>query len=249
MRVSVASGSVFTGLAIIGTGAAVIWQDQRWIGVLIVLVGVLALVFDIKIERGHVEVGTPKTLKERIRGMATRLMVVVVILLIGISVGLWRFWPSAKQPLTLEDLYKKDFTDTLMSTNTDHEVMLKNPDGGPDIKITIHFKLYMDFRSNTYFVSFYVPFSPLNFYSTVVSLRDEVKPLSDKTRHDLKVGTGAPGVSYRTADDLNFSGAVYIYSPNVLGPIQIGEAAKFYKQAGMSLDLRGPDYLVANQKR
>ena len=57
MRVTIASGSLFSGLAIIGTGIAVTFPDQRWIALPIVrpfegsaddfpLLGIQKLVFE-----------------------------------------------------------------------------------------------------------------------------------------------------------------------------------------------------------
>jgi hypothetical protein len=77
MRFSAASGSLFNGLAIIGTGAGLMWPDTKWIGGLIILVGVLALVFDVKLERGHLEIGTPQSLGRRLLAMAPQLLMVI----------------------------------------------------------------------------------------------------------------------------------------------------------------------------
>src|SRR6266404_135181 len=76
MRASLTSGSVFQGLAIIGGGAAMMWPEQRWVGGLIILVGIAALVFDVRVERGHVGVGSPDSLVTRLKSMWLQLLVV-----------------------------------------------------------------------------------------------------------------------------------------------------------------------------
>jgi hypothetical protein len=81
MRLSLTSGSVSQGLTAIGTGVAVMLPDARWIGGLIVLVGILTLIFDVKIERGYLQYGTPQTLPRRLAAMAPQLMMFAGILI------------------------------------------------------------------------------------------------------------------------------------------------------------------------
>ncbi len=57
MRLNFTSGSLFQGFGLIGTGAIVMWPDQKWIGAVMMLAGVLILVFDVHFERGHLETG------------------------------------------------------------------------------------------------------------------------------------------------------------------------------------------------
>jgi hypothetical protein len=95
MRANITSGSVFQGLTIIGTGAAVILPDQKWIGALIIAVGVLSLIFDVKLERGHLEVGSPRSFWKRLWGMSGQVLMLIggLVFIVG---ALWTFWPSSK---------------------------------------------------------------------------------------------------------------------------------------------------------
>ena len=93
MRTSLTSGSLFNGLAIIGTGAAVMLPDQRWIGALIIGVGILALIFDVRFERGHVEIGSPRTFGKRFRAMSAQIIMLAGALLFVVGAILY-FWPA-----------------------------------------------------------------------------------------------------------------------------------------------------------
>ena len=66
MRLNLTSGSLFQGLTAIGGGFAVMFPDTKWIGGIIILVGVLSLIFDAHFERGHLEMGTPQSLGRRL---------------------------------------------------------------------------------------------------------------------------------------------------------------------------------------
>lgn len=75
------------------------WPDTKWIGGPIILVGVLALVFDVRLERGHLEVGTPQSLGRRLLAMAPQLLMVISV--IGFAVGLVWYLRSAPSPQTV----------------------------------------------------------------------------------------------------------------------------------------------------
>jgi hypothetical protein len=103
MRIGLTSGSLFNGLAIIGTGAAVMLPDQKWIGGLIIAVGVLALVFDIKFERGHVEIGSPRSFGKRLRAMSGQFMMLVGALMFLVGAA-WYFLPYTGENKNLPSL-------------------------------------------------------------------------------------------------------------------------------------------------
>ncbi len=93
MRLSITSGSVFTGLAIIGTGVAVMFPDQKWVGAAIVAVGFLALLFDLRLERSHIAVGTAASFGKRLHAMTAQIMMLVGALIFVVG-ALWTFWPT-----------------------------------------------------------------------------------------------------------------------------------------------------------
>ena len=49
-RIHAAPGSISTALAMIGTGAAVAWPEERWIGVIIMIAGGLVFLFGVRID-------------------------------------------------------------------------------------------------------------------------------------------------------------------------------------------------------
>jgi hypothetical protein len=57
LRPSVHAGSLSGALSLIGTGLAMAPPSQNWIGWVFVAAGVVILFLDIRIERGHFEVG------------------------------------------------------------------------------------------------------------------------------------------------------------------------------------------------
>jgi hypothetical protein len=69
MQIKTTSGSGSAGLGIIGTGLALALPRAEWIGWLLVLAGFLVFVLDVRIERGHVAVGSPQSLQKRLRLM------------------------------------------------------------------------------------------------------------------------------------------------------------------------------------
>jgi hypothetical protein len=87
MRFTVASGSLFTSFSIIAGGVALMLPDQHWIGGIIMLIGVFALIFDVKFEHGHLATGSPQTLLERLKVIWPQ--VVIVFSLLGLVAGAW----------------------------------------------------------------------------------------------------------------------------------------------------------------
>jgi hypothetical protein len=55
MQITIASGSGAASFGIIGTGLAMTLPDQRWIGLCIIGLGILVFLFDVRVERGHIE--------------------------------------------------------------------------------------------------------------------------------------------------------------------------------------------------
>ena len=90
MRGSITSGSIFNGLGLVGAGLLAIYPDQKWIGALVICLGIAFMVFDIKVERGHVAFGTPRTLRQRLVGMWPPILIVAS--LIGLAIGIWGWW-------------------------------------------------------------------------------------------------------------------------------------------------------------
>lgn len=94
MRLSFSSGSIFNGLAVIGAGMAVMVPDQKWIGAVIVAAGALSLVFDIKVDRGHLEVGSPHSFRTRVRAMLPQTLMILgaIAFFAGLALYLQTSW-------------------------------------------------------------------------------------------------------------------------------------------------------------
>ena len=69
MQLKTTSGSAAAGLAVIGTGLALALPDAKWIGWLLVVMGLFVFAFDIRIERGHIAAGSPKSAGDRFKRM------------------------------------------------------------------------------------------------------------------------------------------------------------------------------------
>ncbi len=59
MRIETSSGSASAALGIIGTGLAMAFPEEKWIGLFLVGIGLLVFLFDVKIERGHLRATGP----------------------------------------------------------------------------------------------------------------------------------------------------------------------------------------------
>jgi hypothetical protein len=77
MQIKTSSGSGAAGLGIVGTGLALALPDIKWIGWLLVVAGLFVFLFDIRIERGHVAVGSSQSLRQRLKRMWPQYLMVV----------------------------------------------------------------------------------------------------------------------------------------------------------------------------
>jgi hypothetical protein len=67
MQIKTTSGSGGAGLGVIGTGLAMALPEAKWIGWALVALGVVVIVFDVRIERGHVAIGSSQSLGQRLK--------------------------------------------------------------------------------------------------------------------------------------------------------------------------------------
>jgi len=86
MHVKTTSGSGAAGLGIIGTGLALALPDAKWIGWTLVAAGIFVFIFDIRIERGHIAVGSSKSARERLKRMWPQYLMVLsgILFLVGL---------------------------------------------------------------------------------------------------------------------------------------------------------------------
>lgn len=93
MRFTVGSGSL-SGLAgTCGTGLAMALPSQNWIGYGIIFFGVCIFLLDVKVERNHVEIGGPLSIKLRSRKMLAQSGMFVGILIFLTSLYFY-YWPD-----------------------------------------------------------------------------------------------------------------------------------------------------------
>jgi hypothetical protein len=214
------------GVAIIAAAGAlaipelrkIVWQSVALLGVILTVSSALFLIYEYRDL-----VGTK------------RMIPFIGMLLSGLCfVGFttWYFWPHSKveipsQSLSsqLEDLYSKEFAD-LGSFERGLSVAIKNPANGLDMAIPVGFRVCPDFRSNSDFVSLYVPFfsdgrlaqRPEDFFEY---LKTQIKPTREKMKEELGIGLQTPGSPMKNWRDLVFSGQVYIYTPSSLDSLQM----------------------------
>lgn len=117
MRLSFTSGSLFNGLAIIGGALMFLLPKDTWVGVIVVAIGVASLFFDVKLDRGHFAVGSPKTLGRRlIDNWPPMLMALAAV---AFTVGVWgQFFRMPSQPTeggTSEVVSKEEMRETLLN--------------------------------------------------------------------------------------------------------------------------------------
>jgi hypothetical protein len=86
MQFKTTSGSGAAGLGIIGTGLAMALPEAKFIGWALVVAGLFVFAFDIRIERGHIAIGSSKSLRKRMLAIWPQLLMGVSV--VGFAVGL-----------------------------------------------------------------------------------------------------------------------------------------------------------------
>ncbi|MDO9365718.1 MAG: hypothetical protein Q7T58_05175 [Methylotenera sp.] len=74
----------------IGTGLLVIYPEALWVGVSFVVIGVLLLICDVKIEHGHIEYDTQQSLWKRLRRISIKHIALFFIFILVIGL-VWYF--------------------------------------------------------------------------------------------------------------------------------------------------------------
>jgi hypothetical protein len=250
MRINVTSGSLFNGLAIIGTGIAVMLPDQRWIGGLIILVGILAVVFDIKIERGQVEVGTPKSLGKRVREMARHVMTGVAILAVVIGTA-WHFWPKSdhlKTPLTLKDLFDTDFVSTSGPLSFNAGIIHSFTNPFDKTKTDVLIQVLSDSASQSRYLAFYIP-AARDQFTVCEELANRFQSILSQLDKTATTSIRQPGDSdVFSSNRFPFSGAIYIYTETDFSSEQVVELQRIYRSNGADkITFRGQAWHVLHE--
>ncbi len=104
---------------------------------------------------------------------------------------------------TLNEYYLKDFS-RLLSSHT--EWTLQSPTNG---NLTVTTKVHLDFDSNTFFLSFFVPKieNEVGVFNLLLTKLDDAIKIKDETI----ISTKLPGESETNSTDLRFSGRIFFY--------------------------------------
>lgn len=267
MRIKIASGSAAAGFGIVGTGLAMALPEEKWIGFLIIATGLTIFVFDIRFERGQIEAGEHRLGLIFHRKQPQKMVALIGMILSGIAFAgfcSWYFWPHSERvpPTTagarppapnpwkheLEDLYASDFSDLLSGEKT-FDSTFRDTTLDKEFVVKSRVRLYFDFRTNTDFISIFIPMVRDEVIIELIKiLRDKIPEFRESER-GIIVGTSGGGDPYVDSKDMKFSGRVFVYTMQPLTVIQLGELTSWYQDAGMGLQIRGTAYWQANKDR
>lgn len=145
------------------------------------------------------------------------------------------------KPLTILKLFECDFVD-IGHTNVTFAYKLENT----GIPITIKAKQFTMYDQNSKFLSFYIS-RPTTVYEVASFIAHNYEHfLNEIEKHNGIVAVKQPGDSDRiNTMDLVNSKRVFVYHEDDLSSEQIYTLKKTYEDSGLSLILRGRDYLNA----
>src|SRR5688572_5910937 len=131
---------------------------------------------------------------------------------------------------TLHEYYLKDFS-RLLSAHADWT--LTSP---TKVNITVTAKVHLDFDSNTFFISFYVPTteSEISVFNLLLSKLDDAIKIKD----GAEVKTKLPGENESTSTDLRFSGRVFFYYEGIVNKAEFLNFQTSLKPQGLFLHYR-----------
>jgi hypothetical protein len=153
--------------------------------------------------------------------------------------------PPSPPSLTLEYFFERD--SPLGSFERRYDLSVKDSTTNLDTIVTLRVRLLYDFTSHSEFLSVYIPRLNdvrLKPYDFMASLRDRLIEEREKMHASVVMGQAQPGIPYSESSELIFSGRVFIYTTNLLNPVQIGDLVRWYQQSGLYLEIRGVDYLT-----
>jgi len=184
--------------------------------------------------------------KRRKRRALWMLVAIVVFLAFGFWVhGRLRIEPqSQKRPLTLEELFKTDFSSL---NKWSYSAMFTDPSDGATIPMEE--QMHIDYQAYSRFLSFYLPYSPhaYNACVWVAGHPNEILDQMDKNEVITRDPTQQHGISTK---ELKFSSRVYIYTLSDFTLSQQAALEAEYRRNGLALEIRGLTYMdVTNLER
>lgn len=141
---------------------------------------------------------------------------------------------------SLHEYYLKDFS-RLLSTHVDW--ILYSPTAG-NMKVTA--KVHLDFDSNTFFISFFVPKtdSEISVFNLLLSKLDEAIKIKD----GVEVKTKLPGETESTSTELRFSGRIFFYYEGIVNEPDFLKFQTNLKAQGLFLHFRDSNFSTERSK-
>ena len=147
---------------------------------------------------------------------------------------------SIKQPRTIKEHFENDFPEYMKIGNV---ATATHADGSPPA--VIPWSVYYDFPKQAKFISLFVPDCDTTF-GDCKFLTEYIHEFLEKVEKDVSTSELSPGDSDPIeSKDVRFTGRVYIYHEGNLTVSEKGKLSDFYKERGMSVQLRGTDFAVA----
>lgn len=144
------------------------------------------------------------------------------------------------EDITLLYLFENDFKNLL---RVGEDRILTYKEGS---QTTIKSKLYLDFESQTEFVSFYIPSVPETL--DICTYLAEHYKTAFELKKTVMVESSGPGLQPVNISELKFSGRVFIYHEYPLLEAQKRELFALYKKHDLSLQFRSTDYLFEKKQ-
>jgi hypothetical protein len=151
--------------------------------------------------------------------------------------------PKGSKPKTLHELFKSDCPQTKMFSSY---VMTGNTNGKPTA-YTIEYSLCGDFKTKTYYISFFLPRSDVHTLAACKFLPAVFKRITDSEQiKTLMQGIvhQAPGEHPETWAQLTRSTRLYVYHETQMLRTDIDLLVADYQKEGLAPQFRGRDYEI-----
>lgn len=141
---------------------------------------------------------------------------------------------------TLHEYYLKDFS-RLLSTHSDWTL---NSTTKGNFVVTA--KVHLDFDSNTFFISFYIPQleSEVSVFNLLLSKLNDVIKIKD----GLEIKTKMPGENESISADLRFSGRIFFYYEGIVNDAEFVKLQTNVKPQGLFLHYRDINFSIERSK-
>jgi hypothetical protein len=139
----------------------------------------------------------------------------------------------------LLELYQSDFKNEILYST----IKVLSATDGREIKIG--FRIYMNFDSNSYFLSGFVPDDPLAYDLSSRILSDYKSYTTGLFSKYLLAQPTSTGDGPKTSANMTFTGALYLYTARILTEQQVSLLYRSAEAQKVLLRLRGLDYVAS----